>query len=349
MPSLGGLRVALVGGAGFIGHHLALRLKAEGAEVHIIDDFVHNSLAIRLASGRSDLMDRSYQSILQERLDLLRGAAIRLHAIDASNTQCLAAALDEIQPTVLAHLAAIASAELTELNPRSAFDCSLKSLLNCLEISGKHIERFLYFSSSMVYGDFLSGEVNEDHPTNPRNLYGAVKLVGERLVMAQGKKSALPYVIIRPSALYGPRCVSGRIVERLLTNAMYDLPLTIAGDGTGRLDFTYVDDLLNGICLTIQKPQAVQQVFNLTYGRARTLLELAEIVRLHFPKSTITYYGGQDTKPRRGTLSIRKAADLLEYSPEFDLERGIPVYLKWMESAPRPSESLCVTYSAQES
>jgi len=324
-------RVVLVGGAGFVGHHLALHLKNAGAHVHVIDDFAHNNFEIRRAFSLSQPADEGHRSILRERLELLDAANIPLHKLDASDSRALSAVLADIEPSVLVHLAGISSAELTEISPRSALDCGLKSLVNCLEFSDHSLDRFVYFSSSMVYGNFQGAEADELHPATPINVYGAMKLVGERLVQACGRKSDLPFVIVRPSALYGPRCVNRRIVQRLLTQAIHNIPLTIAGDGSELLDFTYVTDLIDGICLAIERPEAIQQVFNITFGMGRTLLELVDVIRNYFPAMTATYCEQDRNKPHRGTLSIRKAMDLLGYMPAFDLERGIPAYLEWMQ------------------
>ena len=84
----------------------------------------------------------------------------------------------------------------------------------------------------------------------------------------------LPYTIVRPSALYGPRCVSRRVGQVFIENALTAQPLRIDGDGAERLDFTYIDDLVDGICLTIAEPAARNETFNLTYGSARSVADL---------------------------------------------------------------------------
>jgi nucleoside-diphosphate-sugar epimerase len=324
------IRVALVGGGGFIGHHVAISLRKARAQVHIIDDFGHNNIAIRRRFGISTVEDGIKESILRERLELFRTERIYLHNINASDTRSTLRVLDEIEPSVIVHLAGISSVELTDIDPQLAFDCGVRSLLNCLEWGSHRVERFIYLSSSMVYGNFLSPSVEEGHPRSPINLYGTLKLLGEQMVTSWSKETDLPFAIVRPSALYGPRCISGRIVEKLLTRAIQNAPLTIAGDGSERLDFTYIDDLVEGIGLCIQKPAALGQIFNLTFGQGRTILELVDAIRTHFPQAKVQHCSGNDKRPHRGTLCIQKAVDLLGYSPRFPLERGIEAYLAWM-------------------
>src|SRR5205823_1473175 len=101
------------------------------------------------------------------------------------------------------------------------------------------VGHFIFFSSSMVYGNFQQDRVDEDHPLNPIGIYGALKLAGEKIVIAYQQVFDLPYTIIRPSALYGPRCVSKRVTQTLMENAVAGKPLRIDGDGSNRLDFTY--------------------------------------------------------------------------------------------------------------
>jgi nucleoside-diphosphate-sugar epimerase len=332
--------IALVGGGGFVGHHLALHLANTGQQVDIIDDFIHNNLDVRIALGLFGESDESHRSVLGQRLMLLQHANISVHNLDASDKLALCATLERINPDIIVHLAAISSAELAAMDPQLAYECGLQTLVNCLDFARvRRVRRFVYLSSSMVYGNFVSNEAAEDHPTCPINIYGTMKLVAERLTVAAARDFDLPYVIIRPSALYGPRCVNGRIAEKVLTQARRNVPLTISGDGSARLDFTCVTDLVDGICLALHEEEAVQQTFNMTFGKSRMLIDLVEIVRTYFPCADVKYHKDQAMKPSRGTLSITKAKDMLGYAPRFDLEHGIPLYLEWMNAVTHGEKS----------
>jgi nucleoside-diphosphate-sugar epimerase len=181
----------------------------------------------------------------------------------------------------------------------------------------------------MVYGDFQTAEVDEEHPLNPIGIYGALKAAAEGLVTAYQQVFGLPYTIIRPSALYGPRCVSRRVGQVFIEAALDASSLKIQGDGSEKLDFTYIDDLVDGICLSIQHPHARNQIFNLTYGSSRSVRDLAGIVREHFPGVPVEYMERDRLMPFRGTLSIRKARELIGYEPRFPIEIGFPKYIEW--------------------
>src|SRR5207249_4070318 len=147
--------------------------------------------------------------------------------------------------------AAVSHAGRSNKDPFSTFDHSLRTLENALDCARDRCEQFIFLSSSMAYGDFLTDEVAEDHPLNPIGIYAALKVAGEKIVIAYQQVFELPYTIIRPSALYGPRCVSRRVAQIFIEAAMRGQPLRMDGDGTDRLDFTYIDDLVEGIALTI--------------------------------------------------------------------------------------------------
>ena len=173
----------------------------------------------------------------------------------------------------------------------------------------------------MVYGNFDGKMVNEETPCNPIGIYGALKYSGEKLV-AYNQVFDLPYTIIRPSALYGERCVSRR-VGQVLENALQGKNLTLNGDGLEKLDFTYISDLLQGVIKTIESPKSKNQVFNITFGEGNEILKMANIVLEHFPKIKIEYLPRDNLVPERGALSIEKAKELIDYRPQYPLEVGI--------------------------
>lgn len=145
----------------------------------------------------------------------------------------------------------------------------------------------------------------------------------------------LPYTIIRPSALYGERCVSRRVGQAFIENALMGVDLTVNGDGTDGLDFTYIDDLCQGVIQAIIHPEARNQVFNMTYGGARQLNQMATLVKEHFPGVKVIYNPSDKLMPERGTLSVDKARRLLGYHPQYPLETGFVRYIEWYKQFAR--------------
>ena len=324
-----GRRIALIGGAGFIGHNLALALKAQGADVHVVDGLqVNNLLSFTTVGAPKDNADL-YLKIINQRLDLLREAGVPLHVQDARDYHALTQVITDIKPQVIIHLAAVAHAGKSNKDPFSTFDHSLRTLENALDTARDRVEHFIFLSSSMAYGNFLTDEVAEEHPLNPMGIYGALKVAGEKMVIAYQQVFGIPYTIIRPSALYGPRCVSRRVGQIFIESAMNKGALKVDGDGSERLDFTYIEDLISGIILAIRHPNARNEIFNLTYGQSRSINELVEVMKEFFPKAAINYVERDKLMPFRGTLSVKKARQLLGYNPANPIEVGFPKYIKW--------------------
>ncbi len=323
-----GKKIVLVGGAGFIGHHLALDLKKKGAEVHVIDSLQVNNLLY--FSSQRNLPNRSlYLKILNKRLELFHESDVFLHPLDARDYHVLSRVLSDIKPQVIIHLAAVAHAERSNKDPSSTFDHSLRTLENSLDSARGNIEHFIYFSSSMVYGNFLTESVDEEQPLNPLGIYGALKVAGEKIVLAYQQVFDLSYTIVRPCALYGPRCVSRRVGQIFIERALNNEKLIVSGDGEEKIDFTYIDDLVEGISSIIQNPASRNQIFNMTYGSASSINDLAKIVKKYFPNIEVENIERDKLVPFRGTLSIEKAKKLLNYNPKNSIEIGIPKYVEW--------------------
>ncbi|MFN4312193.1 MAG: NAD-dependent epimerase/dehydratase family protein [Ferrovibrio sp.] len=341
---LTGKRVALIGGAGFIGHNLALALTRLGADVHIIDSLqVNNMGAFSNASGDSN--KALYLKLIDERLALLREARVPLHIVDARDYHMLSRALSDINPNVVVQLAAIAHANRANKDPFSTFDHSFRTLENALDFCRSEGRHFVYFSSSMVYGNFDGEAVTEDRRCEPIGIYGALKYGGEKLVIAYNQVFGMPYTIVRPSALYGERCVSRRVGQAFIENALRGIPLTVNGDGSDALDFTYIEDLVQGLILSIAKPEAKNEIFNLTYGGGRTLKQMIAIVEQEFPGVTVKYNPRDALMPERGTLSIEKAKRLLGYQPNFPLEKGFVKYIRWYKDLAEKNPQLFVPHN----
>lgn len=325
---LQGRRIMLIGGAGFIGHHLALRLRSAGAEVTILDGLqVNNLLAFADTSAAGE--DDGYLAILHERLQVLRAAGVVLHVVDAREAEAVREQVRTFGPQAVVHLAGISHAVQSDRDPAAAFDHTLRTVQCALDASRGIAERFVFFSSSMVYGHFDGETVDEAAPCDPLGIYGTLKLAGEGLVRAYQRICDLPFTIIRPSALYGERCVSRRIIQIFVESALRGRPLRITGDGSDRLDFTYIDDLIDGIVSVLTHSNAINETFNLTHGAGRSIAELAALVSAAFPGIAIERDPRPRLMPRRGTLVVDKARSLIGYAPKWPLELGLPRYVDW--------------------
>jgi nucleoside-diphosphate-sugar epimerase len=324
-----GKRVAIIGGAGFIGHHLALHLNNLGAEVNVIDSLQVNNLFSLIANQAKNEFSPLYLNMTTQRLQLLKNVNIPLSVVDARDYHALSEVLGKIKPHTIIHLAAIAHAGQSNKDPYSTFDHSLRTLENALDYARGNVEHFIYFSSSMVYGNFNNKAVTEDTYCEPLGIDGALKFAGEKMVIAYNQVFDLPYTIIRPSALYGERCISRRIGQILIENALNGLEITISGDGSERLDFTYIKDLVHGVERVMKSPNSRGEIFNITYGSSRSVQQMLEILYKEFPDIKVKYTDRDRLMPNRGTLSVDKAKSLIGYNPSHPLEKGYVDYITW--------------------
>ena len=327
--SLQNLNILILGGAGFIGHNLALHLKKLGAKVSIIDSLNVNHLGSMKQNLDSLPNKELLKDILYERLRLLENSKIPIYVQDVREYHKVSKYFSEIKPKVVIHLAAVSHANRSNKDPHSTFDHSLRTLENALDSAKETIEHFIFLSSSMVYGNFKSDKVDEKTHCEPLGIYGALKYAAEKIIISYNQVFDLPYTIVRPSALYGERCISRRVGQIFIENALQNKEIEIHGDGSEKLDFTYIKDLIDGITKVIENPSSKNEIFNLTFGQGRPIFDLLNILKENFPSTAIKKIPRDKLMPKRGTLSIEKARSLINYNPNWPIDKAYPEYIKW--------------------
>ncbi len=327
-------KILLVGGCGFIGHNLAIYLKRKGHDILTIDNFKINNLEFVKNHLKDKKKRMLYRSFINERIKLLKKYKIPIKKIDATNKQQLMNAVKNYKPDILIHLAAVSHDGRSNQNPELAYQNSFRTLFNSLE-SVKFLKKthFIFLSSSMVYGNFKKNIVDENEKCRPIGLYGSLKLSGELLVKSFTNVFSINHTIIRPSALYGERCISNRVIQIFLENAFQRKRIVINGNGKEKLDFTYIDDLCQGIFKIIKnKDKSKNQTFNLTYGSAKSIIDLKKLILNKFQKQNFKNVKRNNLMAIRGTLSIKKAKKMINYNPKYGIANGFEKYYQWYKN-----------------
>ena len=326
-------RVLITGGAGFIGSHVARLLLDEGHDVFLYDSLVYYVYPL----------ESQHVHHINSRLDPLEGKAQILRG-STEDSNYLRRSLRATKPDRIIHLAAMPLANLAVDHPEEALKSIMVGTMNLLQAAHDlgGVERFLYVSSSMVYGDFQRVPADEEHPLQPKEMYGALKQCGEIVTRSFSARYGLDHAIVRPSAVYGPTDNNRRVLAIFLENALAGEPLVVKGADSS-LDFTYVSDAAAGIVTAALHPGGAGETFNITRGEGRSIREAAEIVARLVPGTEVRIDEADGTVPIRGALDISKARRLIGFEPRISLEEGLPMYLDYMRSirdgSPRKPEA----------
>ena len=310
----------VTGGHGLIGHNVVQRLQARGDEVVVID--THTNYGI--------IPQAELDYLISERLKKLQ-SHVHYHKTitDASGVDAI---VSRIKPNTIIHMASFPRQKVVNADPATGADVMMRGLINLLESAKKHsVERFVYISSSMVYGDF-EDQVLEDDDCAPQGQYGIMKLAGEWLVKDYARRTGMEYVIIRPSAVYGPLDVEDRVVAKFMIAAMRGETLKVNGAGE-TLDFTYVDDAADGIVSASTRIMARNNTYNITKSHSVSLLEAAEMIVEIVGSGTIEQRDRDQDFPSRGALNIDRARTILGYDPRVDVREGFENYYTWIKNS----------------
>ena len=316
------MKFLVTGGSGFIGHNVVRILESQGHECIVIDT------------------ETDYGFIPKAELDYLianrhRRFSAKIRKIDIRDTDFLDTILRTFNIDKVIHLASFPRQKVVEQNPMLASDVMSTGLVSLLETSKRnHVKKFVYISSSMVYGDFTT-DVLEAHTCQPQGQYGIMKLMGEKLVEDYHRLGAFDYTIIRPSAVYGEWDVEDRVVSKFMTKAMRGETLKVNGPDEV-LDFTYVEDTAMGIVLAATLDRANSQIYNITRSEQRqyTLKDAAELAIKIAGKGNLELADRDISFPKRGRLSIMRAQRDLGYNPQVNVEQGLQRYYDWYSQNP---------------
>ena len=314
------MNILVTGGLGLIGHHVVAQLEQLGHNVSVTD------------------IRTNYGIVPQDELDYLISERIkkietdRIHKIDISDRDGIDWLFDSYKPAVVIHMASFPRQKVVNANPQLGSRAMSEGLLNLLEAGKKHsIDKFLYISSSMVYGNF-EDQVREDAVCSPQGQYGIMKLAGEWLVKDYSRRGYFAHTIIRPSAVYGPLDVEDRVVAKFMLTAMRGGTLKVNGAGE-TLDFTFAEDAADGIVAAALSKKTQNKTYNMTKSHSVSLLEAAEMIVKIVGKGNIECRDKDADFPSRGALNIDAAREDFDYRPQVDVEEGFEKYYQWLSDS----------------
>ena len=316
------MNILVTGGLGLIGHNVVKRLQDLGHEVSIIDNKTNYGI----------IPEDEIEYLMRERLKKI-GDKSFVYTKDISNSEDVNRIFDIEQPEIVIHMASFPRQKVVNSNPAMGSRVMSEVLLNLLEDSTKNeVRKFIYISSSMVYGDFTD-DVTEDAVCKPQGQYGIMKLAGEWLVRDYSRRDNMVHTIIRPSAVYGPLDVEDRVIAKFMLAAMRGGVLKVNG-ANETLDFTYVDDAADGIVAATLSDNTENKTYNITKSHSVTLLEAAQMALKLAGGGTLSVYPKDSDFPSRGALNIDAARKDFGYNPKVDVEEGFQKYYDWLSSSP---------------
>jgi nucleoside-diphosphate-sugar epimerase len=314
------MNILVTGGLGLIGHNVVSQLEQLGHKVVVIDN------------------STTYGLIPQDELDYLMAerrkkiVSSEIHDNDILQFSVADWLLKRDEIDTVIHLASFPRQKVVNNNPIWGSDIMMGGTLGLLELSKKHkVKKFVYISSSMVYGDF-DADVTEDATCRPIGQYGIMKLAGEDLVKDYHRRGCFDYTIIRPSAVYGPLDVEDRVVAKFMLAAMRGGDLNVNG-ASETLDFTYVEDAAAGIVAATLSDTANNKTYNITKSHSVSLLEAAEMIVKIVGKGMIRVRGKDADFPSRGALNIDAARRDFGFDPKVDVEEGFHKYYEWLKNS----------------
>ena len=321
------MRILVTGGLGLIGHNVVNKLESLGHEITIVDTKTTYGLI------PADVLNY----LMLERIKKIKTRNIFNY--DIADYHALNELMSDDKPEIIIHLASFPRQKVVNANPRAGSVTMSEGLINLLELAKKYeVKRFVYISSSMVYGDFTD-DVTEDAVCKPQGQYGIMKLAGEWLVKDYTRSCKIEHTIIRPSAVYGPLDVEDRVISKFILSALRNQTLKVNG-ANETLDFTYVDDAAEGIVAASLSDTAKNKTYNITKSHSRTLKYAAELAVSISGKGSIEIKDKDADFPSRGALNIDAAKQDFGFDPKVDVEEGFKIYYDWIINSPYWSKKI---------
>lgn len=310
--------ILVTGGAGFIGSHLVERLLSEGTwHVTVVDDF--NDFydpQIKRANISEHLKNENYQLIES----------------DIRDDEKLAEIFAETKFDVIAHLAARAGVRPSLSEPKLYAETNINGTVNLLELAREHgIKQFVFGSSSSVYGVNEKVPFAESDPIfQPISPYAATKAAGELICHTYSHLYDIRTVCLRFFTVYGARQRPDLAIHKFSKLISAGKTIQVFGDGSSRRDYTYIDDIIQGVRAAIDYDGSIHEVFNLGESQTVTLSELIELIEKSLgTKANIDRQPWQPGDVPATYADIAKSRELLGYDPQTKIQDGIPKFVEW--------------------
>jgi UDP-glucose 4-epimerase len=294
------MKAVVTGGAGFIGSHLAEELLAGQFEVHVIDN---------LSSGKKKHLNP--QAILHEE--------------DISNENVKSLIVD-IRPDIVFHLAAQADVQRSIQNPGYDAMVNLVGTIHILEACrDAAVSKFIFASTSAVYGNLQKEQIVETDPAAPISYYGISKYSAESYIRVFHQLFGLPYTILRYGNVYGPRQTAkgeGGVVAVFMERIQKGTPLKIHGDGEQTRDFVFVKDIVSANIKAINHGD--QEIIHVSTANRTSINNLArKLTEFHRTDLPIVYSLAREGDIKHSCLDNRKAFECLEWQPSYEILSGL--------------------------
>lgn len=307
--------ILVTGGAGFIGGHFVERISR---------------------NNRVIVYDNFSSSVFSPPCKIIRG--------DVLDTKKLEKAMHGVD--LVFHFA-VACVRLSLSDERYVHDVNATGTLNTLLAAKKAgIKRFIYISSSEVYGSAIKPKISENHPINPTTVYGMSKYMGELYAKHFNDHQGLPTIIVRPFNTYGPRShfegVYGEVIPRFTIRALNGKQPIIFGAGSQTRDFTYVTDTVAGIMKAGESDALLGTAINIARGQEVTITDIAKSIC----KEIALPFKPMMKSPRpndvdRHYADTTRAKKMLSYKPTIAIAEGLKKYISWVKTTyPNPKKLL---------
>jgi UDP-glucuronate 4-epimerase len=311
------MRTIVTGGAGFIGSNLVDRLLAEGADVIVVDNF-----------------DPFYPRAAKESnlVLALKNPRCRLIDLDIRDAPGVRSLVEQCRPDAIVHLAARAVVRPSIENPALYTDVNVLGTVHWLEAAARldPRPRFVYASSSSVYGDRPDAPFRETDPVDlPVSPYAATKKACELLAFTFHHLHGLPVTGLRFFTAYGPRNRPDLAIAKFTRLIDRGEPVPMFGDGTTRRDYTFVADIVDGIVRAIKRCTG-HHLYNLGNAEPIALLALIDAIGAALGKSALIQRLPEQPGDVRQTFAdIHRASCDLGYSPTTPFHEGLAQYIAW--------------------
>lgn len=316
-------RIIVAGGTGFIGSHLVKKLLDENNEVFILDANINYFYP---------LDDFTIKNLEWRKKNLIKDT--KIFQFNLNDVNELRKTIKEINPTHIVNLAALPLAKNAISDTDDAFNSIIINAKNFMEIlrNDKSKAKFIHISSSMIYGDFEKEPNFEEASKDPKEIYGSFKYASEVIVRGYAKIFGIKLNIIRPTAVYGPTDNNKRVIQTFIEKALRNETIYANNPENNFLDFTYIEDIAEGIkCVSLAETPN-NEVFNISYGKAHSIMSMINILKEHFPNLKFEIKNDDSYYPKRGSLDISKVKKYTNYNPKTDLKTGIKNYIKFINT-----------------